>query len=299
LLLAAIFGIYGIYMRIVFLTNEKFVPMEYFRYVFAHVAASFPDVHFVAVRLPRAEKNPLALGILYRKVQKVLWRAQRFGVLHTLELLTSWPLQRLIARRNWQEVDEKLRALPRPPIEPQPEKAVYVETLNGPDAAEAISRLEPDVVIRVSGGILRRQIFGIARIGTLNLHRGIAPLIKGRDPMYWTLWKRKREWMGGTVHYIDEGVDTGPVLAYAPIEPRSPGERFPSLYVRATELGVERLVDALCRLARGDRWTICPPQGERVYRSDFSGWRLAFLEIRLALRRLAARCKRHSASHKW
>ncbi len=110
--------------------------------------------------------------------------------------------------------------------------------------------------------------------------------------MYWALWKSKREWMGSTVHYIDEGIDTGPMLAYAPVELRYPGERFPSLYVRVTELGVERLVDALFRLARGERWAIDPPQGEHVYRSDFSGWRLVLLEARLALRRFAAGSKR-------
>jgi hypothetical protein len=106
--------------------------------------------------------------------------------------------------------------------------------------------------------------------------------------MYWALWESKREWIGATVHYIDEGIDTGPVLAYVPIETRYPGERFPSLYVRATKLGVERLIDALYRLAQGERWTIYPPQGEHVYRSEFSGWRLVLLEARLALRRCAA-----------
>ena len=32
-------------MRIVFLTNDKFYSSEKFRYMFAYVAASFPDVH--------------------------------------------------------------------------------------------------------------------------------------------------------------------------------------------------------------------------------------------------------------
>jgi folate-dependent phosphoribosylglycinamide formyltransferase PurN len=277
----------GVYMRIVFYTTEGFTSNEGFRYMFAHVAASFPDVHVVAVRRPLAKRKPFALRSLYQKGQKILWRARRSGVLHTLEFLTSRPLQLLIAQRLWQEVDERMRALPRPPREPQPEKAVYVDTVNGPDAVEAISRLEPDVVIQYNAGILRRQVFETARIGTLNLHRGIAPLIKGPSSMYWALWERKLEWMGATVHYIDEGIDTGPVLAYAPVEPRYPGERFPPLWVRTDQLGVERLVAVLHRLARGERWTIPPPQGEHVYRSSFSGWRLFLLETGLALRRAA------------
>lgn len=275
-------------MRIVFFTNENFDSSEKFRYMFANVAASFPNVHVVAVRPSRAERSHPPYARLYQRIQKVLWRARRFGVVHTLEVLTSYPLLLFIGQRNWREVDERLRALPRPPVELKPEKVIYVQTVNRPDAVEVISRLEPDVVIQVDAGILRRQIFEIARIGTLNLHPGIAPLIKGRNPTYWALWEHKREWMGATVHYIDERIDTGPVLTYAPVEPRYPGERFPSLYVRATKLGVERLVDALYRLARGERWVVHPPQGEHVYRSIFSGWKLCLLETRLALSRAAA-----------
>jgi len=270
-------------MRIVFLTNEKFDASEKFRYIFANVAAAFPDVRVVAVRRSQAEKKPLFR--MQEKVRKVLWRARRVGVVHALEVLTSYPLRLFIGRRNWREAGERFRSLPRPPVRVQPEKAVYVETVNGTDAVGAISRLEPDVVIQVRAGILRRQVFEIARIGTLNLHPGIAPLIRGQEPGYWALWEQKREWMGATLHYIDEGIDTGPVLAYAPVEPCLAGERYPSLYARTTELGVKCLVEALCRLERGDRWTVSPPQGERVYRTIPSGWRLLLLEIRLALRR--------------
>jgi folate-dependent phosphoribosylglycinamide formyltransferase PurN len=287
-------------MRIVFFTNEKFDSSEKFRYMFAKVAASFSDVRIVAVRRSGAQRNPSSLlGLMRQKVWKLLWRARHFGAAHTLEFLTSRPLQSLIGERNWREVHKRFRALPRPSVRLQPDEAVYVETVNGPETVEAISRLEPDVVIQVDAGILRRQVFEIARIGTLNLHPGIAPLIRGQDPMYWALWEQKREWMGMTLHYIDEGIDTGPVLAYAPVEPRYPGERFPSLLVRTTELGVEHLVDALRRLEWGERWTIHPPQGERTYRTIFSGWRLLLLEIRLALeRRRAALLRERAKTHR-
>jgi Formyl transferase len=278
-------------VRIVFLTNENFDANEKFRYIFANVAASFVDIHVVAVRLSGAGmggpgyRRPLSLPNLYRKVRRIPKRARRLGVAYTAELLISYPLQLLIDRRNWREVDERLRALPRPPIEPQPEKVIYVDTVNGPDAVEAISRLEPDVVIQVDAGILRRQIFEIPQVGTLNLHPGIAPSIKGLHSIYWALWEQKHEWIGATLHYIDEGIDTGSVLAYSTVEPHYPGERFPPLYARAIELGVSRLVEALCDIAQGRRWVIDPPAGEHVYRSTMSGGRLSLLEARLAWQR--------------
>jgi methionyl-tRNA formyltransferase len=276
-------------MRIVFLTEEGFDSSEIFRYIFANVAAVFPDVHVVAVRRPQAAKKRWSLLWLQEKVRQVLWRARRFGVVHALEVLTSSPFRRLISQHLWREVFEGVRALSRPPVKLEPEKAIYVGgTVNGQETVEAISSLEPDVVIQHTGAILQRQVFEIARIGTLNLHPGIAPLIRGQNPISWALWEREPGWLGATVHYIDEGIDTGPVLAYAPVRPRYPWERFPPLRVRTTEAGTERLVDALCRLARGERWIIHPPQGEGVYRTVFSGWRFLLLEIRLALNRCAA-----------
>jgi hypothetical protein len=274
--------------RIVFLTNERFGSAEDFKYMFANVAALFRDVHIVAVRRSQAEQKPFSLPGLYRKIRKISKKARRCGLMYTFETITSYPLQLFILRRHWQEVDERLRALPRPTIQPGPETVTYVDTLNSPDAVKTVSRLEPDVLIQLNAGILKRQIFEIPPLGTLNLHPGIAPLIKGVHSIHWALWEQKPEWIGATLLYIDEGIDTGPVLAYAPVDLRSPGERFPSLFVRATEHGVQCLVDSLYHIARGKRWVIDPPQGERVYRSYLPGWRLGLLEIRLALRRWAA-----------
>lgn len=247
--------------------------------MFANVAASFHDVHIVAVR--RATS-----GTFNRYLEK-LERLRRYGrgITNIFEHASSYPIKHFIVKRNKRKAQAGVRALPRPPVTPWPEKVVYVDTVNGPDAVEAISKLKPDVVIQFAAGILRKQVFEIPRIGTLNLHVGIAPLIKGMDPIYWALWKREPKWMGATVHFVDEGIDTGPVLAYAPVAPLYPGEPYSALFVRVHKLGVERLVDTLLRLAQGERWTIHPPQGERIYRSAISGWKLCLLEIRDALRR--------------
>ncbi len=97
-------------MRIVFFTNEGFDSSEKFSYMFAYVAASFPDVRVVAIRRSRTEKE-LRLLRLQGKVRKLLRRIRRFGFLNALEILTSIPLQRTIGGRNWREVDERLRVL--------------------------------------------------------------------------------------------------------------------------------------------------------------------------------------------
>jgi methionyl-tRNA formyltransferase len=103
--------------------------------------------------------------------------------------------------------------------------------------------------------------------------------------IYWALWEGEPRWLEATVHTIDEGIDTGAVLANAPVEPRFPGERLSVLFIRATELGVERLVDVLLQLARGEHWVVAAPVGKQVYRSTISGWKLGLMEVRAVMRR--------------
>ena len=273
-------------MRIVFFTNERFDSNEVILYMVANVAVSFNDVHIVAVR---SSVDGSLRG--YSNKLKKLWRS-RTNIVNKLEFISSYPIRRFIVARHERKALAGVRALPRPAVMPQPEKVIYVDTVNGPDAVEAISKLKPDVVIQADAGILRKQIFEIARIGTLNLHPGIAPLIMGMEPIYWALWKQEPKWMGASVHFIDEGIDTGPVLAYAPVTPLYPGEPYWSLFVRVYRFGVAQLVSTLARLAQGERWTIHPPQGERVYHSVISGWKLGLLEIRDALRRAASSIKK-------
>ena len=132
-------------------------------------------------------------------------------------------------------------------------------------------KLQPDAIVQFAAGIRQRQTSKSPPWGSVNLDPGIAPLTKGRDPIHWSLCKRRPKWSGATVHLIDEGIYTGPVLAYAPVKTRYWGERYPALFARVYESGVQRLVEVLRRLDRGEHWTVEYPEGEHIYRSTISG----------------------------
>jgi phosphoribosylglycinamide formyltransferase-1 len=64
---------------------------------------------------------------------------------------------------------------------------------------------------------------------------------------------------GTTVHFVDEGVDTGPVIAQEAVEVR-PGDDADSLHSRIKDVEHRLYVDAVGRLARAG-WTV---QGRTV-----------------------------------
>lgn len=257
-------------MRVVFFAREGFQQDPLFTYIFAHVASAFGDSRIVFVQPPAPT---------VRKQVASRWRKmKRMGFGQSLGILSSLPLAHVINHRDGRRIGLLLEQLPRPPLRPDVGGAIRVASVNGDDAVQALKAMEPDVILQAGAGILKKQVIGIARIGTVNMHHGIAPLIKGMNSIRWALLERRPEWIGTTVHLIDEGIDTGDALAYAPVAQERSGEGFSELFVRATQAGVSQMLEVLARLQAGERWRLDAPPGEHVYRSTISGWKLLALE---------------------
>lgn len=254
-------------MRIVLFTRRGWEGDPLFLYLGSHVAARYRDVSIVQVA--PAGRAPLRR---WRRKLRLL------GLRESALLLTGLPLQRLILRRDRAEVHRRLALLPRPRTALDALPVHTVSSVNGPETVALLASLEPDVLMQAGAGILRRQVFSVPRRATLNLHHGIAPLIRGVSSLYWARYERRDDWAGATVHRIDDGIDTGAPLGYAPVAPGE-GESVPSLFARVTEAGVETLLEVLARLERGEEWQLQPPPGASAYRSSIDGWRLLALEL--------------------
>ena len=60
-----------------------------------------------------------------------------------------------------------------------------VPHLNSIKLRRFLKEIEPDLIIRLSGGILRKGTFNKAKYATINIHHGIAPLIRGMWSIPW------------------------------------------------------------------------------------------------------------------
>jgi Formyl transferase len=256
-------------VRIVLYTHETWEDDARVRYVHDRVCGEFEHVAVVATR--QAERRGWNA-----RLRRLRWKWDHLGWRYTIELLSGLPLQRLLLRQDSQRVDRALDALPRPVSHARRDEAIWVESVNGPDAVAAIASLRPDVIIQAGAGLLKPSVFELASVATINVHNGIAPLIKGNFSVYWSLLERRPDWLGATVHVIDRGIDTGRPIAY--YRPRRDGDEV-ALEVDVTRGGCDALIDALHRFERGDEWDVPIPSGERTYRSTVSGWRLLALRL--------------------
>jgi len=90
-------------------------------------------------------------------------------------------------------------------------RMVAVRSLQDAGELERVRTLEPDVFIYAGCGILRREALEIPRLGTLNAHMALLPAMRGMNVAEWSIMYGIP--VGCTVHLIDEGIDTGDILA--------------------------------------------------------------------------------------
>lgn len=128
--------------------------------------------------------------------------------------------------------------------------------VNSPCFAEQLRALDPDVLLVSAGPILKPEIFEIPKLGTLNVHRGIAPAYRGERTLFNALYDDDLANVGVTLHQIDRGIDTGPVLKYG-FPALAPDDDEAILTAKCMRLAAAMVGDAL------DEAALCGFQGVR------------------------------------
>lgn len=125
------------------------------------------------------------------------------------------------------------------------------ETLEQDDAVERLRAMSPDVgVVAAYGEILRPNVLDIPDKGFINVHASLLPKYRGAAPIPEAILNGD-ETAGVTIMLMDEGMDTGPILAQRSIPVRH-DETGGSLFERLSKLGAEVLVETLPRWLEGD-----------------------------------------------
>ena len=76
-----------------------------------------------------------------------------------------------------------------------------------------IRALAPKAVFVASTGMLRRPLLEACACPVVNYHSGVNPAYRGINGGYFALANGEPEHFGVTLHLVDLGVDTGPILA--------------------------------------------------------------------------------------
>jgi len=160
------------------------------------------------------------------------------------------------------------------------------ETLRTPAVQQAFAALTLDAAVVVAYGlILPPAILSAPRWGCLNVHASLLPRWRGATPIQRALLAGDTE-TGVAIMRMDEGLDTGPILAQQAV-PIGATETAASLHDTLAALGAEMIVPALEDLAAGTARAHPQPQDGVTYAG-----KLSRAEARLDWRRPAVELER-------
>ena len=147
------------------------------------------------------------------------------------------------------------------------EQGIEVRTpksLKPAEEQERFAALKLDAAIVVAYGlILPKPILDAPRLGAFNLHASLLPRWRGAAPIQRAIMAGDAR-TGVQVMRMEEGLDTGPVLATAetPIEF---DDNTSSLHDRLSELGAKVLVETLAKIERGEAQETPQPEDGVTY----------------------------------
>ncbi|MQY67217.1 MAG: methionyl-tRNA formyltransferase [Dehalococcoidia bacterium] len=92
---------------------------------------------------------------------------------------------------------------------------VQPQSLKAPGAVEQLADLKPDVIVVAAfGQLLPKPVLELPRLGCLNVHPSLLPRFRGASPVAAAILAGDG-FSGVSIILLDEGMDSGPVLARA------------------------------------------------------------------------------------
>ena len=127
---------------------------------------------------------------------------------------TAAKLLRLVGKRNGSPASGQLHQSQQTLHELAAQLAIptyAVANLHAEESLATLRQVEADLGIVWGTNILKETVFRVPRLGSLNIHQGLAPYYRGGPPIFWELFNGEHE-VGITVHFVESKVDTGAIL---------------------------------------------------------------------------------------
>ena len=116
---------------------------------------------------------------------------------------------------------------------------------------KVLEEIAPDIIVVAAfGQIISKEILELPKYGCINVHASLLPKYRGAAPIQWAVIDGEKE-SGVTIMQMDEGLDTGDMLAKA-IVPLDGKETGGSLFDKLSEAGGRLCVETLAKLEKGE-----------------------------------------------
>ena len=141
-----------------------------------------------------------------------------------------------------------------------------VTRLADPQAVATLAAYRPDFIcVSCFSQRIPRAIIDIPRLGCLNVHPSLLPANRGPVPLFWT-FREGSEQTGVTIHLMDEGMDSGDILAQRVI-PVPTGISYAQLESQCALQGGALLAHTVWELFHGHAVRVAQDESKSSYHS--------------------------------
>ena len=139
------------------------------------------------------------------------------------------------------------------------------KSINHKESIELIKSYKPDLLISILGNeIFKKPIINLAEQGCLNLHTALLPKYRGLMPSFWVL-KNDEKFTGVSVFFVDEGIDSGPIIVQKKIEIKNYSQQ--QLIYKTKKIGMEAIAEAIDLIKNNSYELIQNDNNEKTYYS--------------------------------
>ena len=138
-----------------------------------------------------------------------------------------------------------------------PHLRIDASSLNDPETLAEIRALKPQAVFVASTGMLRRPLLEACACPVVNYHSGVNPAYRGINGGYFALANGEPEHFGVTLHLVDLGVDTGPILATNRI-PVAANDNMQTYMTLMAAKSQDLVVETMARVLAGEARPLPP-----------------------------------------
>lgn len=145
------------------------------------------------------------------------------------------------------------------------------KTLNSNDTVAFLRSREVNAVAIYGTSLIKPPLLDAYAGRLINMHLGLSPYYRGTATNFYPLVNGEPQYVGATIHLIDAGIDSGPILHHA--RPDITADDLPhTVGCKAILAGIEKVIQSFKELQAGKlqpvpQWT---PENPRLYlRADY------------------------------
>jgi len=123
-------------------------------------------------------------------------------------------------------------------------------SINAIDTAEWLVGAGVDVVVVYGTSLLKTPLLQRFPQRIINMHLGLSPYYRGTATNFYPLLNEEPEFVGATIHLIDEGIDSGNIIHH--VRPTITATDMPhTVGCKAILAGIRKVIQSLAEFQRG------------------------------------------------